>query len=69
MNMLLGIAALLLLLGALGGAIDLYSQWKEEQAQRAEKRLFPEPKRRGKVFPDEMDIELAVEIVNGKRSA
>ncbi|RKJ38503.1 hypothetical protein D7X94_16175 [Acutalibacter sp. 1XD8-33] len=66
---LIGMMALLLVLAGIGGAVDLYIQWQEERKHRSRCRVYPEPKRRGKEFPDEMEIELALEIVNSERSA
>ena len=45
-------------------ALQLWERWR---ARREKNRSACQPPRRaGKVFPDESDIEIALEIVNGR---
>lgn len=45
-------------------AVRLWRLWRNRRTQM--QCVIPPPRRIGKVFPDEGDIEIAVEIVNGK---
>lgn len=50
---------------ALYGVINLWEAWLAQHP--APECVSRPPRRIGKVFPDEGDIDIALEIVNGKR--
>lgn len=54
--------------GLFGIALECGRQLWERWRDRREKarRVYQLPRRAGRIFPDESDIEIALEIVNGK---